>query len=240
MIGYLLCVMNVKCLVMGVVLAQREELQNPYRLICISIWRTKVRGMDLLKLLTKNKLISNTQLSKKGNGDFVNTSKPVSMPKIPTYERKYVEKSQGASNNNVKPNEAKINPLNSGKQMNVTTKKASVVSPNKYSVLENCEEEELDEMRGMSNRDKVDFFIRMKRYPTDEETQGWNEDMFGYLKQRWRLFVNVDASASYPEEVHEQVNRMAEEEVICNEEGIARQMNVEDVKGMDKNVLQDC
>ncbi|GKE43373.1 hypothetical protein Tco_1470657, partial [Tanacetum coccineum] len=50
-------------------------------------------------------------------------------------------------------------------------------SANKYSVLENLDEEvELNEMEGLANREKVDAFINMKKQPTLDESADWNHD----------------------------------------------------------------
>ncbi|GJX04178.1 zinc knuckle CX2CX4HX4C containing protein [Tanacetum coccineum] len=61
---------------------------------------------------------------------------------------------------------------------------------NKFSILIYYEEDDLVELNGMANREKVDSFLRMKIQPAMEEMRDWNDDMRCYFKETWKSQIN--------------------------------------------------
>nr|GEX93710.1 RNA-directed DNA polymerase, eukaryota, reverse transcriptase zinc-binding domain protein [Tanacetum cinerariifolium] len=58
---------------------------------------------------------------------------------------------------------------------------------NKYSILSDYEDDDLDDIIEMANREKVDGFIRMKKQPKMEEMKDWINDMSGVERRKlWK------------------------------------------------------
>nr|GEU43064.1 hypothetical protein [Tanacetum cinerariifolium] len=119
--------------------------------------------------------------------------------------------------------------------------------PNKYYVLNDYKEGECVEMEGMLNRDQVDVFISMKKQPTLKEMQGWNHDMICYFKKRWELLIDMNTqnenkkeTYSPPFTIPQRMNSNEEVDVVYDmNNGMAKSMNVEDIRGMGSSSTQD-
>ena len=44
----------------------------------------------------------------------------------------------------------------------------------------------------MNEREIVEVFISLKKWPTSDESKDWSRDMFGYFQKRWELIVDVN------------------------------------------------
>ncbi|GKB41507.1 zinc knuckle CX2CX4HX4C containing protein [Tanacetum coccineum] len=152
----------------------------------------------------------------------------------------YQPKPQQAYKNNEKKTDSPVTKAGTESPPKRDDKKEKTKSPvskkagrneNKYSVLGSFEEEEELEIESMVNREKVDVFINMKKHPTLEECEDWNQDMMHYFKERWKLLID---------KVGNDDTFMETEDVFSMNDGMAQEMNEGDVQRKDGNVLQDC
>ncbi|GJS98341.1 RNA-directed DNA polymerase, eukaryota, reverse transcriptase zinc-binding domain protein [Tanacetum coccineum] len=126
-------------------------------------------------------------------------------------KNKRFEKHNVVKKQNYKPDtQSKKNVLNGGGANNqkykpkvATNDKSNVmekdVGSNKFPVLDEYGEGELQKMEGMINRDQFDVFISMRKLPTSEEMSGWLHDMICYFKKRWESLIdkNVNVQPQY-------------------------------------------
>lgn len=64
--------------------------------------------------------------------------------------------------------------------------------------------------------------------------------MFCYFKQRWELLVDTNTHCELQKDQQLKGVNTEEEDVCSNKDDIAGVMSMGDVRGMDKNVFQDC
>ncbi|GJT90790.1 hypothetical protein Tco_1079635 [Tanacetum coccineum] len=97
----------------------------------------------------------------------------------------YQPKPQQSYKNNEKKTDSPVTKAGTESTPKRDDKKEKTKSPvskkadrneNKYSILGSFEEEKELEIEGMVNREKVDVFINMKKHPTLEECEDWNQD----------------------------------------------------------------
>ncbi|GJX38013.1 zinc knuckle CX2CX4HX4C containing protein [Tanacetum coccineum] len=108
-------------------------------------------------------------------------------------------------------------------------------SANKFIVFEMYDVNKQNELNELRNIEIVDDFLNKNVCLTKDDMKGWSIDMIAYYKQKSELLVDK--------------GRKDVEEVECNEEdedvleeinGIAMSIEVNDVKGMDEGVLEEC
>ncbi|PWA77409.1 hypothetical protein CTI12_AA224370 [Artemisia annua] len=164
------------------------------------------------------------------NGGYGNKTKTVyEQKKVNVEKTAQVSTAERITTSTVDNNKKYDSTTNGGGKKKSMVKTCTSMS-NQFAALEDYEEGEMLEIQSMSEREKVDYFIRIKKWPSNEESKDWSTDMFGYFRKRWELIVDVNG----------QNVTSIEEDVYSVEEGIAKEMNVGDIRGMDRNVLHDC
>ncbi|GKE24059.1 hypothetical protein Tco_1435571, partial [Tanacetum coccineum] len=76
-------------------------------------------------------------------------------------------------------------------------------SANKYSVFELYDENEVNEIQNLKDRDKVEKVLAMTKDPTASERKGWSKDMVDYYKERKRQWQNEKEEHNSMDDVYE-------------------------------------
>ncbi|GJR24075.1 retrovirus-related pol polyprotein from transposon TNT 1-94 [Tanacetum coccineum] len=134
----------------------------------------------------------------------------------------------GVIGQKLKNNEQLKNSSKTGEKNQSSTTRVS--QSNKFSILNDYEEGECVEMEVMLNIDHVDVYISMKKQPTPEEMQGWNHDMICYFKKIRGLFIDKNTQ-NENKEVRRMNSNKEVDDVFEMNNGMAKSMNVEDIRG---------
>ncbi|PWA46312.1 zinc knuckle CX2CX4HX4C [Artemisia annua] len=122
-----------------------------------------------------------------------------------------------------------------GKQTNTPkTGDKKLASANKYDVLGKYDVNEQGELSEIRNKDIVDKILSQRRVLVDDDMEGWNFDMVAYYKQKLAEMIDNRKENSTKVCVTE------EDDVYKDDSGMAKCMEDDELKGMDKGVLGGC
>ena len=103
-------------------------------------------------------------------------------------------------------------------------------SPNKFSILEEANNDVELETQSTNEKDVVDKYVKFKRQPTLEESHKWSQEMFKYFKDQWEAMWNKEGiKVTEVEDVCEDTSGMAQQMVANELDGIAKCITVNEL-----------